>query len=313
MIRLLGIAGAMLLTLLILVPGVAAAEPWNWGRTENLIIASGTDITLSADQDVDTLVIVSGHARIEGHAGTIFVLGGTAELVGARTGGIVAIQANVNIDAATVVTGDVRSMDSIITGASPTTVAGRIRDIGPDMALGWMAIGSVLFFVYLAFAISVLFAGIVVAGLAGRQVREATALISTEPLPVLAAALIGLIGLVTAAIVAMITVVGIPFGLGLLLLVLPALFVIGYIVVGIWLGEAILARTSPGVVRERPYFAAVVGLTILGIVSILPPIGGLISLVGMGAVVLLMWRVVRRSGTRRPVDRSAQSIAQAVG
>src|SRR3954447_2094970 len=100
MTRLLGIAGAMLLTLLILVPGVAAADPWNWGRTEQLIIASGTDITLPADQEIDTLVVGSGHARIEGHARSIFVLGGTADLVGARTAGIVAIQGHVNIDRA---------------------------------------------------------------------------------------------------------------------------------------------------------------------------------------------------------------------
>jgi hypothetical protein len=138
-------------------------------------------------------------------------------------------------------------------------------------------------------------------------------LISTEPLQVVGAALIGLIGLVTAGVVAMVTVVGIPFGLGLLLLVLPALFLIGYIVAGIWLGEVILGRTSPGVVRERPYLAAVVGLTVVGIVSIFPTIGGLISLVGMGAVVLLMWRVIRRSRTPRAVDHSAQSMAGAAG
>src|SRR3954466_11201603 len=96
--RLFGIAGAMLLTLLVLVPGVAAAEPWSWGRTEHLIIASGTDMTLAADQTVDVFVIFSGHARIEGTARTIVVVGGTADLVGGHANGIVASQGHASAD-----------------------------------------------------------------------------------------------------------------------------------------------------------------------------------------------------------------------
>jgi hypothetical protein len=313
--RLIAIASAMLVAMFIAVPVAAAAEPWSWGgRTEQLIIASGTDITLTADQSVDVLVIVGGHARIEGDARAIFVLGGSADLVGSHANGIVAIRGRVTIDGASLVTGDIRSLDSTITGATAGTLTGRIRDIGPDAAFGWIGFGSVLlFFVYLAFVVSVLVAGVLVAGLAGRQVRAASALISDEPLPVVGAAFVGLIGLILVSVGAMITVVGIPFGIALLVLVVPVLFVAGYIVAGIWLGEQILARMTPGVVRERPYLAAAIGLSIVGVVSVLPAVGGLVSFVGLGAVVLLMWRVARRDPAAAGSDAMSGQVVPAAG
>ena len=87
--------------------------------------------------------------------------------------------------------------------------------------------------------------------------------------------------------------------IGLLGLALPALFVIGYIVMGIWIGEWILGRSSPAE-RERPYLAAVVGLTVVGVVSIIPTVGGVISFVGFGAVMLLSWRVLRGTPAAAP-------------
>jgi hypothetical protein len=288
--RLIGIAGAMLLALLVLVPVAAAAEPWNWGRSERLVIVSGADITLGPDQSVDAFVVVGGHARIEGTVKAIFVLGGSAELVGARADGVIAVQSRVTIDAASNVSGDIRTFDSTIE-AAPGALGGRIRDLGPDVAFGWVGLGSVLFLVYLAFAVSLVAVGLVAAAVVGRQTRAAAALISTEPLPVLGAAFAGLIGLVLAGVLAVVTLVGIPFGVGLLAVALPLLFILGYVVAGIWLGEQVIGRSRADV--ERPYLAALVGLSIVGVLSIFPPVGGLVSFVGFGAVVLVLWRAAR--------------------
>ena len=74
------------------------------------------------------------------------------------------------------------------------------------------------------------------------------------------AGLLGMVGIILAGTIAIVTVVGVPLGLGILALVLPALLVAGYLVAGIWIGDMILVRTSPGVVRERPYLAALIGV-----------------------------------------------------
>ena len=293
MTRIVGFLSALLISFILVVPMAAAADPWD--QDEQYVLTTGANLTLPADQHVDVFVVFNSHARIEGDARTIFVVNGTADLVGAHAGGIVAIQSHVTIDGGSLVSGDVRASGSTVDGASAATLMGRIRDLGPDMAVGWLAIGSGLFFIYLAFAISAIAAGVVVAGLAARQVRAASALISAEPVQVVGAAVVGLIALITIAVTALITIVGIPFGLGVLGLVMPALFIAGYIVAGIGIGEAIVGRMTPGVTRERPYLAAFIGLAAVGLVSILPPIGGLVSFVGFGAVILLMWRVVRSS------------------
>ena len=79
---------------------------------------------------------------------------------------------------------------------------------------------------------------------------------------------------------------------------------------GIWFGELILAQSSP-VVRERPYLAAVIGLTIVGLVGWVPFIGGLISFVGFGAVMLLSWRVLRGARGAAPYAASVGPVAEA--
>ncbi len=310
MSRLIAIAGAMLLALLFIVPVTLAAEPS--ARGEHVVITSGADITLPADESVDLFVVYNSTARIEGHATTILVVDGVANLVGGSANGVIAIQSHVTLDDASHVSGDIRAIESTVDGATTATVAGTVRGIGPDMFLAWRDFGAVLLLVYLAFAVSAIVAGVVLAGLAGRQVRAASALITEEPGMVLGAAILGLAGLLIAGILAMVTVVGIPFGVGLLVVVLPGLFLVGYIVAGIWIGEWVLRRSSSEV-HERPYRAAVVGLALVGLVGLVPPIGGLVSFIGFGAVVLLAWRVFRGAPGRAPTQAGVGPVAEPAG
>ena len=66
---------------------------------------------------------------------------------------------------------------------------------------------------------------------------------------------------------------------------------------GIAIGDWIVGRLSPGVTRERPYLAAVVGLLVLELVGIVPLVSGIATLFGYGAVLLLAWRTLRSQPT----------------
>ena len=287
----------------------ALAELAGPARAEPFVIVSGADVTLAADESVDLFFVYNGTARIEGHASSVVVVNGTANLVGGSAGNVIAIQSQVSVDPSSVVAGDIRTIESSVTGVSATTVTGAVRDIGLDMFVSWRNLGA-LALIYIAFAVSAVMAGLVLAGLAGRQVRAAGALIVKEPVMVLAAGVLGLAALLTVGILAVVTIVGIPFAVGLLGIALPGLFVIGYIVTGIWLGELILAQSSRAA-RERPYLAAILGLTIIGLISFLPSIGGLISFVGFGAVMLLSWRVLRGAPGAVPAAAGNASVARA--
>ncbi|MFL5641976.1 MAG: hypothetical protein ACJ771_06515 [Chloroflexota bacterium] len=310
MTRLLAVAAAMVLAMLIVVPVTLAADPSS--RGEQVVITSGADITLPADQTVDLFIVYDGTARIEGHASTIMVVNGAANVVGGSADGVIAIESQVTLDDGARISGDIRAIDSTVDGADATTVGGAVRAFGPEMFFGWPDLGFALLLMYVAFAVSAVVAGVVLAGLAARQVRAAGALITTEPGMVIGAAFVGLIGLLIAGILAMVTVVGIPFGIGLLAVGLPALFFVGYLVAGIWIGEWVLRRNATAV-HERPYRAAVVGLAFVGLVGIIPPVGGLVSFVGFGAVVLLAWRVLRGAPGRAASESGLRTAAEPAG
>jgi len=294
--RIFAIVSAALLALLILVPVAAAADPWDL-QDEHVVLSTGGDITFAEGQNADILVVVNGTATIEGDAGSVVVINGAANFVGSSTAGIVAIRSQVTLDPGSVVTDDIVTFDSVVTPAAGASLQGEVTDLSRDLGGAAVLIASALALMYVAFVISAIAAGLILAGVASKQVREAGALISHEPVTTVVAGLAGLVGIIAVGTIAIVTIVGMPLGLGILALVLPALLVAGYLVAGIWIGDMILARTSPDVVRERPYLAALIGVAILGVIGIVPLLGWIPILVGFGAVVLLMWRAVRAPTT----------------
>ncbi len=308
--RIFAIVSATFLALLILVPVAAAADPWDV-RDEHLVLSTGGDITLAAGQHADILVVVDGTATIEGDAGSVVVINGTANFVGASTAGIVAIRSHVTLDAGSVVTDDIVALDSVVTPAAGASVQGTVIDLAQDLGGAAILIASALALMYVAFVISAIAAGLALAGVAGKQVREAGTLISREPVTTVVAGVVGIVGTVVVGTLAIVTIVGLPLGLWILALVLPTLLVAGYLVAGIWIGDMILARTSPDVVRERPYLAAVLGVAVLGVIGIIPVIGAIPVIVGFGAVVLAMSRAVRRPASSELAGAPATAVTSA--
>lgn len=288
--RVFGLALALVASLVMLVPSVAGATPW--GADEHVIVSTAGPFTLPAGQDVDLLVIVSGDATVAGHAGGIVVVNGKVTLVGTQTADLLAIRSHVVVDSASSITGDVSVLDSTI-DAAPSAIGGSMTDLGPQLAGAWIFgdVARVLLFV--GFLLAALCTALALAALASRQVRQAGASIGREPLAVIAAALLGLIGIITVGVLAIVTIIGVPTGLAILGFAMPALLIGGYAVAAIWLGEQVLARTNAGVDRARPYFAAVVGVALLGALSVIPIVGGLFVLAGFGALVLFLWRTAR--------------------
>ena len=112
----------------------------------------------------------------------------------------------------------------------------------------------------LGLALVTIVSGLALAALAARQVRSAETLMNTEPVLTFVVGVAGLIVIPVVAILAMITIVGAPLGLAILLVVWPAAAVAGYLVAGIWIGEWLLERVGTRERPTRPYLAAVVGL-----------------------------------------------------
>ena len=112
------------------------------------------------------------------------------------------------------------------------------------------------------------------------------------------------------AVLAMATIVGIPAGLGLLIVVWPLVAFIGYVVAAIWLGEWLLGRREGAIPAERPYAAATVGLLVAFVIGLVPFVSAVLSIFGLGAVVLAAWRTLRRTPTTaQPVPQTQAAAA----
>lgn len=290
--RIVGILGALVLGLFLLAPAVTAADPA--ADRQSVLIAINHDVTVPPGEHVDTLLVVNGTATVAGDVTTVVAIQGTAALAtGATAKTVVAIGGDVTLAAGTVVSGDVRTIDATVEQATTAVVQGTVGDMSAELVGMGLFLGPAIVLFAIGFLLAAIVAGLFLAAVGARQVRSAEGLISTEPGPVLVAGLAGIMVTPIVAILAIVTIIGAPLGLGILFGLWPLMAFLGYLLAGIWIGEWVLRRTSPDRPRERPYLAAVVGLVLLQLISFIPFAAAIASLFGFGAVILLTWRTFR--------------------
>jgi hypothetical protein len=289
--------GAILIALFLAVPAVVAADPLP--HSGRVVIVTEGDVTIPAGDQADAVLVVNGTARIAGTVNTVVAIDGVIEMTGALSETVVAIGSQVTLGPGTVVTGDVMELDALIHQLGDAEVMGNVTDITAEL-VGFSAIlvpALILFWV--GFALATLVAALFLAALAARQVRAAESIISREPAPAFLVGLLGVILVPVLAILLMVTVVGAPLGLAILLGAWPLVAFVGYLVAAIWVGDWILRQTDTAQVRERPYLAAFLGIVVLGIVGLVPVLNlvtAIFSVVGFGAILILGWRTLRGSG-----------------
>ena len=296
--RIAGLFGAILLLAAIGAPAVLAANE-QLPATGRVLMAFNGDIAVPAGEQADVVFVANGDADIAGTVNTVTVINGTATLHGSTVEAVVAINGTVALEEGTTVLGNVRSINSTVTQAEGVEIAGGIKGFDAELITIGMFLAPALLLFALGIALASLAAGLLLAAVGARQVRAAEKVIADEPLKVFGVGLLGAIVIPIVAIVAMITIVGAPLGLGILLGFLPLVAFVGFLVAGIFIGEEVLGtRKEPA--AERPYRGALLGIVLLQVIGLVPVLGGLAtavaSLLGFGAILLLGWRIVRGTG-----------------
>jgi hypothetical protein len=269
---------------------------------DDLLLRVNGDVVLPAGESVNALIVARGNATVAGTVDDfLMVIKGTGSVTGRVDGDIVVVNGTLRLEPGANVQGDVTLVRSDLVRDPAAVVNGDINERS-DYSWGWgSAIFSLLF--WFGATIVVLVAGLLFAAFGARQLVGAGRLETQRIGECIVATLIVWIGLPILAVVAFITLIGIPLSLAILIVLLPALGFLGYIVSGTRLGTIILRRDP--VEEPKPYLAAVLGLLVLQIIGLIPFIGGLIiviaTLYGAGALVyyaFLGWR-------RRGVDATA--------
>jgi hypothetical protein len=294
---------AMTVLLLGAVPALAQSEDDGVSlQTDSGSVMAGLrdDVVVEAGQTSEFVLVADGSARIEGAVGGLIAF--DADVVVSGSGASVAdmftVGGTLTVDGGATI-GDLAHSDTDLTGVTAGSISDE-RDVQTDLAgaaaWGAAALLIVLLFVWIGAGLAMLVSALLVVAFGTSQVRRAAFNIGNDVLKTL---VVGLLMLIIPWIVIgllAITIVGIPLAIGLAVLWFFAAF-LGYITVGLWIGERILSRARSS---ARPYGAAFLGVLILMLLSWIPLVTPIALWFGVGSVSLAGWRVLR-GGTVPPV------------
>lgn len=284
------------LWMVVLVSGLAllpaAQEAPSRTPSNGILVRVGGNIDVGRDDRADAVVVADGDLMLGGGADVVVVVNGVARLQSARVQELVVVNGSAVLEGQTLVEGQVHLVQASLTQDGTAHVEGGInRDAHVRVGRGLFIFGVLI---ALGFSVAVLLGGLALVALAGRRVQHAGAVLSDDISVALVAAFALWIGLPVCALVLMPTLVGLPIGLALLLLVLPALACVGYLTSGVWIGAGLLARLGWETGRHDRYRAALLGTGVLLVGAGIPFVGAavtpLAAFIGSGALGGSLWR-----------------------
>ena len=289
--RLMALALATAAAILALAGPAAAAT--GDGIGSRVVILGGLDVP--EGKTVDDVFVVRGPVTIDGTAtGDVVAVDGRVTVSGHIVGNLVAVNGPVELQDGAEVDGDVSSRlaPTIAPGA---TVKGTVRGLNVNFQFGNLFVARFIF--WLAASVSLLILGLVLLAFAPRAAAAATETVRGSTGAAIGFGLVVFIGLPVVAVLALVTLVGIPLGLGILLALVPV-YAVGY-VTSVWLlGRRIVKPPT------SPYLAFLLGWAILRALALVPALGGLLwflgSVFGLGVLVVSARRAGRPAAPPPP-------------
>jgi hypothetical protein len=288
----------------------AAAARDGSSSDDRRISVTGAVVVASNEVVNGPVVSADGPVTVNGTVnGRVFVGDGRVTIRGRVTGSVLVVHGDVLITGS--VGDDVIALDGRITTRDGAHVNGDVRSRQePDVASGTVT-GTVkklniknlfsgilivfLIYLWIAVTLSVALLGFLFVALFPRA-ADATATAGRRFWPTVGwGALIGIVGPLLGVLV-LVTIVGIPFGLGMLS-ALNVLAPLGYVASSLIFGRLMVKGTSTGA-RIGAFFA---GFGVLRAVALIPAIGALawvlVCMYGLGALTQAAWRAGRQAPT----------------
>lgn len=275
------VMAAVLLVAVIAPQAAVAADP------QDQIVISG-DVDVPRGQTVGDVVVVDGVITVAGRVdGDIVAVSGPVRVAGTVDGSITAVSDRVTLLPGARVTGDLLYGDERPVIARSARVDGKVSDEGWSDLGGfpWGLVGAVAW--WLSVSVSTLVLGFVALALAPRA-ADALVVTSRERLGLAVGLGAGLfVALPMVAVIALVSLVGVPLGIGLLLALIP-LAGVAYVTSAYLIGRRLLKPTTSS------FVAFVAGWGLLRALALIPVVGILAWLaavvVGLGVLVVALWQ-----------------------
>lgn len=290
---------ALALVILAVMPAGAAAQG-DGAFTGDRVVITGP-VTIDRGETADDVVVIDGPVSVGGRVrGDLVVVNGRLRISGTVEGDVVAVADRAALAPGARVGGDFIYGDERPLVASGATIGGDVQRVSVGEVtdpVGFVGAAAL----WIAVSVSALVLGLLLLWLAPRALDAAFRAASTSLGATIGWGLLLFFGLPILAVIALVTIVGIPLGVALLLALLP-IYAIGY-TTSAWLLGRRLVRPPRGRV-----LAFLAGLAILRILAIIPIVGGIVwfaaTVVGLGALLVATWRA-RRDYPERAVPAPA--------
>jgi len=275
-------------------PAVASAASTH-AESESAIVVVAGDVTVARGQVVDGVYVVNGDTTIAGEvAGDVIVLSGDVLVSGRIDGDLFTAGGTARLLPSAEVTGDVDYGDEHPRVALDARVHGDVtKQDWPDIGSAFSGITG--FLIWLAVTLSLLLFGALLLLIAPRA-ADALSARSRERLgPTIAIGLAIAIVLPLIALIAAVTIVGIPFAIGLGLALVP-LGTVAYLAAAYALGRRMVEPP-----RHR-MLSLLAGLGALRLAAFVPILG---ALVGIAALIFGLGLIGVAIGAARAPDPDA--------
>jgi hypothetical protein len=304
-IALIALVAAALALLLAPVPALAQEK-----KDDVYVRVNGT-VDLASGESVDTLVAVNSEAQVAGKVrDTLVIVNQTATVSGDVGRDTIVVNGTLRLEPTAHIGGDVVLINGKLSQADGAVIAGKVVErsgasVGAEFNRATAAVSLIA---WLGMTLLVVLVALGWAAVGGSQLSAIAGLLGARPGLAGGAAVIFWIAVPVIAVVALFTVIGIPIGITLLV-VLPLLWGLGYVTTGTRLGFflADLRHTTPNL--AHPYLEAVLGVVIFQLIGLVPIVGGIVvalaGLFGAGAIVMHAWRHIgtpRNRATMPPLD-----------
>lgn len=285
------------LLLLAAAPASAAGQASDGSSVDDQVVITGP-VTVDRGESVGDVVVLDGRVSVAGRVrGDLVVVNGAVRISGTVDGDVVAVAGRATLARGARIGGDLVYGDERPVVPSGATVEGEVKRVNVgEIAdpLGFVGAAAV----WIAVSVSALVLGLLLLWLGPGALEAAWEAARTRLGAAIGWGLLLFFGLPILAVIALITLVGIPFGVGLLLALLP-LYALGY-TTSAWLLGRRLVRPPRGRV-----LAFLAGLGILRLLALIPVLGGIVwfaaTVLGLGALLVATWRArsdrIRAPGT----------------
>jgi hypothetical protein len=256
---------------------------------DSFVLQINRPMTVAPDETHEVLMVIDDNVTVDGVVtNALVVVNGDAVVTGEVRGDITVFSGTLTLEQGATVD-NVHLFSSKMVRADGAVITGELNDEASfGMVTGVLSFFSVAF--WIGTVIMSILIGITFVALAGPFMARATETLLQRPLETGVTGLGTWVVLPIVALAAFVSLIGIPVGLAIVLVVIPLLALLGYLVSAFLVGTWLVAAAK---VQAGKYLSVIAGVIALQLLGLVPWIGGLVvfvaTLFGTGALVWRLW------------------------